>query len=105
MPNAVLDFSFPFQHLIASAQIRTGKGVLHSVVINRPDTLAGSNVALHDVADVGDIAAANMIATIIMDDAFYVIPTTLVYDLEYTTGLYALFSVGMTIGDLTVTYR
>ena len=92
------------KHLAASFQIKTGAGVLHSVVINRPDDTATATVTLHDAAAVGDIAAGNIIAIITMDKAVFVIPQTLQYKIAFTEGLYVLFS--HTVGaDITVSYN
>ena len=97
----------PYQwvHLIDTAQILTRCGTLHTITINRPDVGAGALVTVYDVADAGDILPANMVANIIMDDAFFVIPNTLIYNVGLCNGLYILFSAGMTTGDITVSYK
>ena len=96
---------FNYVHLLAtSTQITTIPTYLHSVTINHPDSAAGATVTLHDVAAVGDILPANAIATIAMDSALFVVPTTLAYSLRCVNGLYALFSA-QTVGDITISYK
>ena len=105
MPYDVNERPFDWIHLIDSAQVLIRSGVLHTITINRPDVGAGALISVHDVADVGDILPANMVANITMDDAFFVIPMTLIYDVGLSNGLYVLFSAGMTTGDITVSYK
>ena len=104
MPSSVLDFPFDWVHLIASTQVASARCMLHSVTINSPATGA-SSVALHDVAAVGDILPANMIANITLNPALFVVPATLIYDCQCVNGLYVLFSAGITTEDITVSYR
>ena len=104
MPYDVTERPFLWVHLIDTAQVLTRPGTLHTLTINRPDVGAGALISVYDVADVGDILPANMIANITMDDAFFVIPTTLVFDVGLTSGLYILFSAGITTADITVSY-
>lgn len=92
-------------HLIATSQVIARPCFLHTITINRPDVGAGALVSVYNVAAVGDIAPANLVANITMDDAFYVIPQTLIYDVELNAGLYILFSAGMTTGDITISYK
>lgn len=96
---------FLWKHLIASNQVSAIPGELHTITINRPDVGAGALISVYDVAAVGDILPANMIANITMDDAFYVVPATLIYDVGYVNGLYILFSAGITTADITVSYK
>ena len=105
MPYSVLERPFEWIHLIVSAQVITRPGTLHTITINRPDVGGGALISVHDVAAVGDILPANMIANITMDDAFFVIPQTLTYNIGLERGLYILFSAGMTTGDITVSYK
>jgi len=104
MPYNVTERPFSWIHLIDTAQVLTRPGTLHTITINRPDVGAGALITVYDVADVGDILPTNMIANITMDDAFFVVPATLIYDVGFENGLYILFSAGMTTGDITVSY-
>ena len=99
MPFSVLERPFKWRHLTATAQVHSQQGVLHTVTINRPDPAAAGTVTLYD----GIGVTAAIIAIIALDSALFVIPTTLVYDLAYGTGLYVAFS-GATLGDITVSY-
>jgi len=78
---------------------------LHTITINRPDPQAGARCDVYNVAAVGDIAPANLVASIAMDSALFVVPSTLVYDVELDAGLYVAFLAGMTIGDITINYK
>ena len=99
-----LERPYLYSHLIDTAQVSTTGGVLHFVTINRPDVGDGALVTVYDVATADDIAADRMVANITMDDAFYVVPVTLSYNVRLDYGLYVLFSQGMTTGDITVAY-
>ena len=105
MPYDITERPFNWVHLIDTDQVLARRGVLHTITINRPDVGAGALITVYDVAAAGDIDAANMIANVTMDDAFFVIPTTLIYDVGFESGLYILFSAGMTTGDITVSYK
>ena len=104
MPYTPIERPFLWTHLIDTAQVLTVPCTLHTITINRPDVGAGALITVYDVAAAADIDAAHMVANITMDDAFFVIPTTLVYDVGLVHGLYILFSAGMTTGDITVSY-
>ena len=88
------------KHMAASGQVKAGAGTLHTVVINRPDTTAGAIITLFDSLD----GTGTVIAIITMDKAVYVVPTTLIYDVAFTTGLYALFSHEVS-ADITISYN
>jgi len=88
------------KHMAASGQVKAGAGVLHTVVINRPDTTGGAIITLFDSLT----GTGTAIAIITMDSAVFVIPTTLVYDVAFTTGLYVLFSHEVT-ADITISYN
>jgi hypothetical protein len=105
MPYSVLERPFLWKHLIATNQVVTVPGTLHAITINRPDVGANALISVYDVAAAGDILPANMISNITMDDAFFVIPTTLIYDVGFVSGLYILFSAGITTADITVSYK
>ena len=105
MPYDILERPFSWIHLIDTLQVLTHRGVLHTVTINRPDVGGGALISVYDVADAGDILPANLIANITMDDAFFVVPTTLTYNIGFANGLYIIFSAGMTTGDITVSYK
>jgi hypothetical protein len=88
------------KHLAASGQIKAGAGVLHTLTINRPSTTAGAIVTIFDSLD----GTGTVIGIITMDQAVFVIPTTLVYDIAFTVGLYALFSHEAG-ADITISYN
>ena len=100
MPNPVLDFGYSHRHLDDSAIVLTGSGILHTITINRPDTTAAAVVTIYDGID----NAGTVIAIITMDDALFVVPATLTYDVAVTTGIYAEFSHAVT-ADITISFN
>ena len=101
MPWQPLDRPYLWQHLTATTQMDSKPRILNAITINRPDPAAGCTVTVYD----GIGVTATIIAIIVLDSALFVIPTTLTYDAGYTTGLYMAFSAGITLADLTVSYR
>ena len=105
MPYSPVDRPFSWKHLIDTDQVVAIPCFFHTLTINRPDVGAGALITIYDVATAADIDAAHMLANITMDDAFFVIPTTLFFDVGLSHGLYVLFSAGMTTGDITISYK
>ena len=103
MPSSVLDYPFLYAHLTESTQLTTAKGTLHTVTINRGDAHAAGVITIYDSAD--GVDADNIIAILIMDTAVFVIPQTLIYDINYVNGLYLDFDEDFTTADITVSYR
>ena len=102
MPNPVTEFGYGWRHLTITTQVSVIPGILHTVVINRPDALAACTVTIYDSA-AG--ASADIMAIIAMDSALFVIPTVLMFDSKFEHGLYVEFSAGVwTTGDITVSY-
>ena len=100
MPFDPLERPFDYKHLTDTFQVASTPGVLHSIVINRPDTTGGAIITVYD----GIGVTVNIIAIITMDDAVFVVPTTLVYDVGYLIGLYVVFSHAVA-ADITVSYK
>ena len=96
-----LERPFDWEHVTATAQIKTGAGMLHSVTINRGDPAAGRVITIYDGVGV----TANIIAIIALDTALFVIPNTLVFDCGFLAGLYVAFDGAVTLADLTVSYK
>ena len=92
MDNARSDFMWLWEHVTEGTQVQTGPGALHTVVINQMGTKG--NITLFD----GIGAAGNVIGVIITEIHQ---PETMIYDEDFTTGLYVLPADG---DDLTVTY-
>lgn len=101
MPFSPTERPFAWKHLTATDQVASTPGVLHTITINRPDPAAASTITVYD----GIGVTADIIAIIVVDSALFVIPTTLVYDCGYATGLYVAFSGGITLADITVSYN
>lgn len=100
MPFSPIERPFDWKHLTATNQVKAGPGLLHTLTINRGDPAAGAVVTAYD----GIGVTANIIAIIILDTAVFVIPTTLVFDVGFLTGLYLAFSA-VTLADITVSYK
>jgi len=100
MPNPIVDFPWKYKHVVADTPIRTGPGVLHTIVVNGLTT-AGDATIYDNIAEAG----ANIIGILHLDTTTSksVQPITLLYDCEFTTGLYIGFD-GTLAADLTVTY-
>ena len=88
------------KHLAASGTVKAAKGVLHSLVINRPSTTEGAHITLYDSVD----DSGTVIAIITMYKAVYVVPVTLVYNVILENGLYVKFSHEAD-ADITVSYN
>lgn len=101
MPYSPIERPFSWRHLAATAQVASGPGMLHTITINRADATANGVITVYD----GIGVTANIIAIIIMDRALYVMPTTLIFDAGYLTGLYIAFGAGLTTADITVSYK
>ncbi len=101
MPGPVLEHPFLWKHMAASGQVLGCRGALHTITINRPDATAGATITVYDSLT----GTGSILAIISVDKAIYVVPTTLIYDCELTTGLYLLFADGLTTADVTVSYR
>lgn len=100
MTNPIVDFPWKYKHVTADTPIRSGPGVLHTIVVNGITT-AGDCTVYDNTVESGDI-----IAIIHLDKTFSVSvqPITLLYDIEFTTGLYLGFA-GALAADLTVSYH
>lgn len=74
--------------------VKTGSGVLHSIVFNKPTIL--SVVTLYD----NTAASGTLIGTITIPAS--PIPVTLIYDIAFTTGLTVVSATAAS--DFTVTF-
>ena len=100
MPNPILDYGYAHRHLADSGLVLTGTGILHTITINHPDTTAAATVIVYDGVD----NTGTVIAIITMDDALFVVPATLTYDVAVTVGIYAAFNFAVT-ADITVSFN
>jgi len=100
MPFTPIERPFSWRHLTGTTQVDSKPGILHTITINCPDTTAGAIITVYD----GIGVTAAIISIITMDAALFVIPTTLIYDVGYDTGLYIVFSHEVT-ADITVSYK
>lgn len=88
-----VDFPWRWQHVTGDTLIRTGQGVLHTIVINQI-----AEGALIDVFDGVDATGA----PIAVISTAFVQPGCLVFDCEFANGLYIDITGAV---DLTVTYK
>lgn len=100
MPNPIVDFPWDYQHVVASAQVKAGPCVLHTIAVNGLTT-AGDVIVYDNPA-----AAVPIIAVIHLDPttSVSVQPITLTYDCKCENGLYLDYD-GTLAADLTVTSK
>jgi hypothetical protein len=101
MPFTPIERPFDWSHVTATAQIKTGPGMLHTITINRGDPAGGRFITIYDGVGV----TVNIIAIIALDTALFVIPTTLHFDCGFLAGLYVAFDGAVTLADLTISYK
>ncbi len=94
--------SQPFKpaHVIDDTQVSQGRGTLHTVTINGPPGTDGVCTIYDSLTAAGTIIA---ILSISVADSISVQPISLLYDVEYETGLYFDYTAGLVV-DLTVSY-
>ena len=99
--NPVSDFPWEYAHVAADALIRTGQGVLHTIVVNGLTT-AGDATIYDNTAEAG----VAIIGILHLDPttSVSVQPITFLYDVEFKTGLYIGFDNTL-VADLTVSYK
>jgi len=92
---ALIEQGYTFKNLAANATtvIRTGKGVLHAITINKK----GASANVCTVYDA--LTATNPIATIDTTVDY----GTLLYDVQFNTGLTVVMGTG-TAADITVSW-
>ena len=98
--QSVSDFPWEYKHVVADTLIRTGQGVLHSIVLNGLTT-AGDATVYDNTAGSGTVIAVLHLDT---TTSVSVQPITLLYDIECKTGLYIEFDDTLA-ADLTITYK
>ena len=99
--QSVIDFPWEYAHVISDTLVKTGKGVLHSIVVNGLTT--AGDATLYDNIE----AAGTAIIGILHLDpttSISVQPITLLYDVEFKTGLYIDCSQNL-VADLTISYK
>ena len=95
--SSVIDFAWPHTHVTGDVQVKAGKGILHSVVLNGL-TPAGDLTIYDSLTETGTVIA---VLHIDIATSVSVQPITFLYDLKFTTGLYFGFD-GNLVADLTV---
>jgi len=99
--QSVSDFPWEYAHVTADTPVRTGQGVLHTIVVNGLTT-AGDATIYDNTAEAG--TAIIGILHLATTTSVSVQPITLLYDVEFKTGLYIGFD-GTLAADLTVSYK
>ena len=94
-PNLMVR-GWPYVHVAADTQVKAGRGILHSVVLNGWSTAGVLTIydSLDETGTVIAIIAINTTAHLSLQ------PITFLYDLEFSTGLYAGFDATL-VADLT----
>ena len=95
--NSILDFAWPYTHVTADAQVKAGKGILHSIVLNGLTT-AGDLTLYDSLTEAGTVIA---VLHLDVSTSISVQPITFLYDLKFSTGLYLGFD-GTLVADFTV---
>ena len=96
--NSAIDFPWSFKNVTGDVIVKTGAGVLHTVVINGITTVG--DVAIYDGTD----ATGTLIGTLSLRTAVSVScqPICLTYDCKIATGIFV--DVTSFVGSLTFTY-
>jgi len=99
MPNPIIDFPWPWTHVDDTVLVKTGAGVLHTIVVNGLTT--AGDITVYDGID----ATGAVIAVLHLDPttSISVQPITFVYDLKIVIGIYIAYGQAVA-ADLTVTY-
>ncbi|KKK79510.1 hypothetical protein LCGC14_2832750 [marine sediment metagenome] len=97
-PNT--SFGWPYTHVTADVQVKAGKGVLHSVVLNGLTT-AGDLTIFDSLTEAGTVIA---ILHLDPTTSISVQPITFPYDLKFDTGLYFGYDATL-VADLTVMHN
>ena len=100
MPNPISDFPWEYAHVTADTLVRTGQGVLHTIVVNGLTT-AGDATVYDNTAESGTVIA---VLHLDLTTSVSVQPITLVYDVKVNTGIYIGFD-GNLAADLTVSFK
>lgn len=87
-------YSSAYKATNASTLVKTGKGVLHSVVINTKGATANTLTLYDGIDNTGTVVA-------IIDTTLAQVVLT--YDIAFATGLYATLATG-TAANVTITY-
>ena len=84
----------------ADVQVKAGRGILHSVIITTPATTAGV-ITLYDSLTETGIEIASIRVDVVGNDQMQ---ATLIFDTEFTTGLYVGYDGTIVAARITVTY-
>lgn len=98
--NPVSDFPWKYKHVAADTLVASGHGCLHSIVINGLTTVGDATI-YDNTAELGTIIGVLHLNTA---TSVSVQPITLLYDIEFNTGLYIGFDATL-VADLTVSYK
>lgn len=88
-----VESGWKYANVTAAGLVKTGLGTLHSLVINKP--VNADTITIYD----NTAASGTKIGTITISGA---VPVTLIYDVQFLTGLYV--SPSSSNDDITVSY-
>lgn len=97
--SGVTELGWPYRHVTADTQVKAGKGILHSIVINGFTTI-GDITVYDSLTETGTVIAVLHLNTA---TSISIQPITLKYDLKFSTGLYIGYDA-TAVADLTVMY-
>ena len=97
--QSVIDFPWKWGHVTGTVLVKTGRGVLHTIVVNGLTTSGDATV--YDGVD----ATGAVIAILHLNVAtsISIQPITLAYGLEIATGIYIAYDQALA-ADLTFTF-
>lgn len=81
----------------ATTTVKSGAGTLHSIILNSAATATNTTVIYDNTAASGTVIGRPAVTTA-------TVPTTLIYDLAFSTGL-TIITATANGGDMTVTYK
>lgn len=99
--NSAIDFPFGYKHCTADTQVCDHAGVLHTVTINGPATTAGKITLYDSLTEAGTVIAVITVGLKTESQG----TSCLIFDVAFSTGLYAGFDGTIVGADITISYK
>ncbi len=95
----IASFPWPWSHVGGTKLVKTGKGALHTIVVNGLTT--AGDITIYDGVD----GTGSVIGVLHLDvtTSVSIQPITFLYDCKIATGIYIAYDQAV-VADLTVTY-
>jgi len=101
VPNRHFDF-YHWNPSDGDVLIRTGKGILHTICVTNPATVAGTFTVFDSLT--GSSGDTVLTEVYICNDTAYFVPSTCNLDIEFTTGLFLNADYTIDGGHMVITY-